>query len=165
MLSNVIVLYLAFQDQLVFPESLQILEETGYLEEFINSIKSKEQQKILIEMTIDYIDFFYKRTKLNLNNNRVILLMTDIIKYIRNDKRFLLFGDENMGKYVQVKDETSSYSSSSSSSSEEELNESDLDMIENIQLDAEGEDDGFDIDDADAEEDDDDDYIMSMVDD
>ena len=116
-------------------------------------------------MTFDYIDFFFKRTKLNLNNDRDILLMTDIIKYIRNDKRYLLFGDETMEKYVQVKDETSTTSSSSSSSSSEsEVEQEKIDMLENIQLDEEGENEGYDIDDADADEDDDD-YIIGMVDD
>ncbi len=137
------------------------------LNEFINSIKSKEQQKIIIEMTIDYIDFFFKRTKLNLNNDRDILLMTDIIKYLRNDKSYLLYGDETMEKYVQVKDETSNTSSysSSSSSSESEVEQEKIDITENIELNDEGLDEGFDIDDADADEDDDDDYVMSMVDD
>ena len=36
--SDAIVLYLAFQDQLVFKESRDILYEKGYLDEFINSI-------------------------------------------------------------------------------------------------------------------------------
>lgn len=134
--------------------------------EFINNINSKEQQKIIIEMTIDYIDFFYKRTKLNLNNDKDILLMTDIIKYFRDDKRYLLFGDETIEKYVQIKDETSSSNSSSSSSSESEseVDQEKMDISENIQLDEEGANEGFDVD-VDEDDEDDADYVMGMIDD
>lgn len=66
--SDLIVLYLSFQDQLYFRESLALLDYKGYLEEFINSIVVLQDQ--LLKDTFDHLveetynhrdDSMYKR--------------------------------------------------------------------------------------------------------
>lgn len=66
--SDSIVLYLSFQDQLYFRESLALLNSKGYLEEFINSIKVSDNNLVkdtfshLKEETYDHRDNnMYKR--------------------------------------------------------------------------------------------------------
>ncbi len=51
--SDTIVLYLSFQDQLIYKESHEILYEKKYLEEFINSIKVLDNT--LIKDTFDHL--------------------------------------------------------------------------------------------------------------
>ncbi len=69
--SDSILLYLAFQDQLVFKESYEILYQKGYFEEFIKSIRLDHNQLILD--TFDHIvDEAYNHRDDNLYNKKLI---------------------------------------------------------------------------------------------
>ena len=125
------------------PEKFFILYLLFELTEFLEGIKSKEQQKLLIELTVYYINYFYKRTKTNLNNEYNILFMEEINRYFKDETLYLLTGDELMEKYVDL---SSTSSSESSSASEKELDSDDLDEKENKKLDDLGLEEGFDID-------------------
>ena len=113
------------------------------LTEFLQGIKSKEQQKLLIELTVYYINYFYKRTKTNLNNEYNILFLEEINRYFKDETLYLLTGDEFVEKYVDL---SSTSSSESSSASEKELDSEDIDEKENQKLDDLGLEEGFDID-------------------
>jgi len=127
------------------PEKFFTLYLLFELTEFLENIKSKELQKLLIELTVYYINYFFKRTKTNLNNEYNILFMEEINKYFKDETLYLLTGDELIEKYVDLTS-TSSSSSSSSSASEKELNSDDLDEKEDKKLDDIGFEEGFDID-------------------
>ena len=70
-MSDTIVLYFAFQDELAFKESREILYEKGNLEEFVDSIKVSDDT--LIKDTFDHLkeetysrrdDYLYQRRKI-----------------------------------------------------------------------------------------------------
>lgn len=131
------------------------------LYEFINSIKSKEQQRIIIEMTIDYINYYFKRTKINLDNNQTILYMQKIIQYYKNDTLFLLSGQRS-DKFVNVevlKQSDSETSSDDTSLSEEDGSdfENKVNEIEEKRIEEETAMEDFDVDEDGIDEDDDDD--------
>lgn len=140
------------------------------LTEFLQNIKSKEQQKLLIELTVYYINYFFKKTKTNLNNDFNILFMEEINTYLRNETLYLLNGDEFVEKYVNLTNTSSS--ESSSSDTEKELFSDEIDEKENKKLDDIGLEEGFDIDKEitrDEEgrviDDDEDDAIEGLIDD
>lgn len=69
--SDTVVLYLAFPEQLHFKESLNILEEKGYLDEFINSVDVKDD--ILIRDIFDHlVEETHTRYSNNLNNKKIL---------------------------------------------------------------------------------------------
>ena len=115
------------------------------LTEFITNIKSQEQQKIISNMTMLYIDYYFKRTKLNLNLSLSGLIMSDIIDNYSNDTMYLISYNEMYMKYIDNETTT------------EEITNENINNIENKTVDEENMGEDFDIDSDLIDENDDDD--------